>query len=695
MSRKQRRAAAKLGQVKGGAPDPVAADVRRGSELGRSGRFVEALVAFDTALALQPGSPEAWLGRGACLNELERLQESVAAYEKALLLRPDYFMAWSNLGSVLSRLERHADAAAAYDRALAVQPRHAPAWLGRGNLMVTLQRYQEAAVAFDRALEADPSLAEAWLGRGNLLRSLGRYRDALAAYDQALVLNASLALAWLGRGSALYLMNNYEGAIAAWTRTLEIAPDRREIEAVYLHARMHLCDWTDFDPACARVRARAGAGEPIEPFALVTFPSTAAEQLRCARRWVAGQWPRRKEPVWQGERYDHPRIRVAYLSADFHQHATAVLAAGMFERHDASRFEVVAISLGPDDNSNMRARLERSFERFIDARAWDDERICRLIREMEIDILVDLNGLSGGSRTGIVTRRPAPIQAQFLGYPGTMGTGCVDYVIADRTVIPDDARGFYDEKVVHLPDSYQVNDDRRAIAAIDYTRAELELPAEQFVFCCFNNAYKITPAMFDVWMRILAACPESVLWLLGDNAAAAENLRSEAAARGIDARRLVFASRMSLSEHLARHRCADLFLDTLPYNAHTTASDALWAGLPVLTCRGDTFAGRVAASLLEAIRLPELITRTLDEYEALAVELAHNPARLAGLKQALADNRATAPLFDTARFTRHIEAAYAAMMERHRAGHPPDHICIAESRGNVASGTAVPPSSPS
>lgn len=306
----------------------------------------------------------------------------------------------------------------------------------------------------------------------------------------------------------------------------------------------------------------------------------------------------------------------------------------------------------------------------------NDDEIADLIRRLEIDILVDLKGFTGGSRTRVLGRRPAPIQVNYLGYPGTLGAPFIDYIIADRTVIPDHHREFYSEKVVALPDSYQANDDKRLIADRVFTRGDVGLAPAGFVFCCFNNNYKITPDMFDRWMRILGRVEGSMLWLLEANARAAANLRKEAVARGIAAERLVFAPRVPLPDHLARHRLAGLFLDNIPCNAHTTASDALWAGLPVLTILGDTFASRVAASLLHAIGLPELIAESPEAYERMAIDLATHPSRLAALSTRLAANRLTAPLFDTKRFTRHIEAAYTAMYERHQAGIAPDHIVV-------------------
>jgi protein O-GlcNAc transferase len=367
---------------------------------------------------------------------------------------------------------------------------------------------------------------------------------------------------------------------------------------------------------------------------------------------------------------------MAYVSADFHEHATAYLMAGLFEAHDKERFEITAVSFGPDAADAMRARLKPAFDRFVDVRGTSDREVARMLHNLEIDIAIDLKGFSANSRTGIFAQRAAPLQVNYLGYPGTLGADYIDYIIADRHVIPPGHEGYYTEKVVRLPETYQVNDSKRSVADWSPGRAEIGLPDPGFVFCCFNSNYKITPDIFAVWMRLLERVTGSVLWLLETNAAASDNLRREAQRRGVAPERLVFAPPMPLDRHLARHRLADLFLDTRPVNAHTTASDALWAGLPLVTCTGDAFAGRVAASLLDAVGLPELITQNLNDYEALALQLATTPSLLSDIRAKLARNRPLHPLFDTDRQRRHIESAYIAMWERYQRGEPPASFTV-------------------
>jgi protein O-GlcNAc transferase len=525
----------------------------------------------------------------------------------------------------------------------------------------------------NRALALKPGLAKAWLEGGIVLRELGRLGEAFGTVNKAVELDPALAEAWFEIGSLELKRKNYPDALSAFRRAAELRPGMAGVEGACFRAQMAIFDWQGFEIQRENLLASFRAGNPVlPPFFFVAVFDQPEDQLRCARMWA---WPASAQTVWKGERYDHPRIRIAYMSADFHEHPVAVQIAGMLEHHDRSRFEITGISVGPKDESKMRKRLQAGFERFIDAAALSDAKIADLVRELETDILVDLSGATEGARTRVYAKRCAPIQVNYLGYPGTMGTDYHDYIIADRTIIPEHHRQHYSEKVVYLPNSYMPTDDTREISEARFARAELGLPADAFVYCCFNNNYKISPAVFDIWMRILARVDGSVLWLHERAARAADSLRREASARGVDPERLVFAERMPrLADHLARHRAADLFIDTFPFNAHTTAVDALWAGLPVLTCMGESFAGRVAGSLLHAIGLPELIATTAEEYERRAIELGADIGQLQALKQQLVRNRQATPLFATASFTRGIEDAFIRMHERHFAGLAPDHI---------------------
>ncbi len=547
----------------------------------------------------------------------------------------------------------------------------------RGNILKGMKRFEEALTSYDRALAVQPDYAEAFFNRGKTLKDLKRFEEALASYDRALMLRPDCAEAFSKRGNILQKLKRFEEAMASYERALALKPDHAHALSGIADCVSELCDWRRrLDVADKMIAHVSEKKSIISPFALLGYSSDPALQLQCARNYVAEKTTSLSPTLWAGKIWRHDKVRIAYLSADFHQHPTAYLMAELFERHDRSRFDIIGMSFGVDDGSEMRKRLVAAFDQFHDACRKSDEEVANLLHDLQVDIAIDLKGHTEDSRFGIFAYRPAPIQASYLGFPGTMGADFIDYIIADKTVAPFEHQLFYTEKIVHLPDCYQVNDTKREIAERTPTRQEAGLPENGFVFCCFNNNWKITPDVFSVWMRLLHAVENSVLWLFSGNRSAERNLRLEAKRCGIDSARLVFANALPLEDHLARYRLADLFLDTLPYNAHTTASDALWAGLPVVTRLGGSFSGRVAASLLNAIGLPELVTRSIKDYEALALRLAKDPSLLEGYRNQLAKNRLTHPLFDTDRFRRHIEAAYLQMWQIWQSGEQPRSFAV-------------------
>lgn len=688
-----------------GAHEPAVASYRRaielipsfmeahfncGNALRELGRLEEALECYDRALALR-AFPEALLARANVLQSLDRYAEAIASYERLLSIVPDHVVALNNCASALLELDRPEEALALSERALALRPEFAAAHSNRGGALCLLHRYAESVDACERARAQGPENARVLSNLARALRALGRMREAIGCCDRALALEPNRVQAHLQRAACLRDAGEPALAAESYARVLELEPDRPFVLGALLEARSYCGDWTDHEAHVERVAQGVREGRPVaHPLTWLVFSSSPAEQRRCAQIFVENQLPTMPVdlPARAGAHHalsvshdarsvsHHSRLRIAYLSADFHVHATGHVMARLFEVHDRDRFETIAISYGPDDGSEMRQRLKRAFERFIDVRSMSDADVARVLRSLAIDIAVDLKGHTKDARPGILAPRPAPVQVSYMGYPGTTALPHIDYLIADATVIPPEDRTHYSECVIHLPECYWVNDSTRPIATHTPSREELGLPANGFVFCCFNSTHKITPAMFDRWMGILRRVPGSVLWLLRDNAAAPDNLRREAARRGVDPRRLVYAPRIRSEEHLARQRCADLGLDTLPYNAHTTACDALWAGVPVLTCLGRTFPGRVGASLLSAIGLPELVTRSLDEFVERAVALATHREELARLRARLADHRTTHPLFDTERFCRHMEAAYDMMWQRHVHGLPPESFAV-------------------
>jgi predicted O-linked N-acetylglucosamine transferase (SPINDLY family) len=700
------------GQNEGGdAQERAAAVLRDAHVLHRAGKLEEARALCVQALALGPREPQALILLGIIAAQTGDATRAVALFDEALRLEPDSIPAGLNLGNALRLLGRPAEALSAYEACLAIAPEHAPAHHLRGKALAQLHQHEAALVSQERAIALDPGLIAAyldraatllelgrledalealehlsalaprhpgvWYLRGNTLYAMGRLEAALEGYGQVLALSPRDARAWHNCANTLFLLGRYAEAVAGYDRAIALDPRQNASWGERLHARMLIADWRNFAPELAHLTALIERGEAASnPFTLLALCGSPALQRRAAQAWVRERHPPDAALGPLPARAPGGKLRIGYFSAEFHGHATAALTAELFEIHDRSRFEVIGFSLGPDTRDEMRRRLGQAFDHFLDVRAKSDADIARLARSLGIDIAVDLGGFTRGGRPGIFALRAAPVQVSYLGYLGTMSAGYMDYLIADETIVPEADRAHYREKIVYLP-SYQVNDSKRHIAERRFAREELGLPGAGIVFCCFNSTYKITPDTFGSWMRILTGVPGSVLFLLGGGEPQEGNLRREARARGVDPQRLVFGGRLPAPEYLARYRAADLFLDTLPYNAGTTASDALWSGLPVLTCRGEAFAGRIGASLLRAVGLPELITATPGEYERRAVELALDPQALANLRGRLTGNLRATALFDTAAFARHLEAAYSVMAERHGAGLAPDtiHAC--------------------
>jgi predicted O-linked N-acetylglucosamine transferase (SPINDLY family) len=636
-----------------------------------------ALDLLTRAVTANPAVAAAHSNRGNVLLALRRFDDAVASYRRGLAIDPAYLEAWYNLGNAFLAGRHPDEALEAYDRVLAARPDHLAALNNRGNALRALKRTDEALDSYRRALAIQPGSAEVIGNVGITLGEAGRLGEAFPMLDKAIALKPDHVEALAYRADALAGETRYDEAAADLERVLAVDAEHKYALGDLMHYRMQMCDWRRAAADWSAVRERIGRAPVAKPFVLLGSRASLAEQLANAKLYAATEYPA-GAPLWRGEAYGHDRLRVAYMSGEFGEYATSLLVAELLERHDRARFEIVAVSTGGNDGSPRRKRIEAAVERLVDIEAMTDAAAAAAIRAAEIDVLVDLNGYFGRMRPGVLTLRPAPVQVNYLGFPGTVAIDAVDYILADAVVVPDGDDGFYSEKIVRLPDCYQANDSQKAIAEEMPTRAEVGLPERGFVFCCFNNNYKIAPGIFDVWMRLLQAVEGSVLWLIEGNLPAVGNLRREAAARGVDPERIVFAPRIKIAFHLARHRLADLFLDTLPHNAHTTASDSLWAGVPVLTCLGGTFAGRVGASLLTAIGLPELVARSLPEYEALALRLAREPELLASLRERLARNRATHPLFDAARLCRNVERAYATMAERVRRGEPPESFAVTD-----------------
>jgi protein O-GlcNAc transferase len=683
-------------------PDYAQAHYNLGLVLKSLGQRDPAMAAFHESLRIQPDLAPAMHDLGNLLAENGSLTEAESQYRQALRLRPDRADTHHNLGCVLQRQGRLDDASVNYNQALKLNPSSGQAHFNLGTALQAQGRLNEAADSYRRALALLPDYAEAHNNLGLVLREQGRPDEAVACHRQALKLRPQSGQLHNNLAAALKEQGRHEEAIACYQAALQLEPASPAVLAEMIHQLQLICQWEGLQDLSLQViqavenNPARSIADAVPPFAFLGLPvsTTHRQQQQCASKWVeqrlmcevrsakcdvgslqlsTSNVERRTPNV---ERRTSNKITIGYLSADFHEHAIARLVAELIEKHDRQHFDVFGYSYGIDDASPIRSRLARGSDRFRDLRDVSFPQTARQIQADEVDILVDLTGYTGQARTEIMALRPAPIQVNFLGFPGTMGALFIDYILVDDFVVPPDQQPYFTEKLIHLPGCYQVNDSRRESAAHTPSRAECGLPAAGFVFCCFNSSFKFTPKMFDVWMRLLKAVPGSVLWLLEANRFVPANLRREALARGVAPERLVFAPKVPMANHLARHRLADLFLDTLPYNAHTTTSDALWIGCPVLTLAGQTFASRVAGSLLRTIGLPELITTNLQEYEEMALRLAREPDLLADFRARLTTNRTTSRLFDGGQFARSLEQAYVAMWKIYTSGQSPRAFAV-------------------
>jgi len=640
------------------------------------GKLEEAERLLRSALAINPDNADVRFNYGNVLLGLQRFDEAFEAFGNALALNPFLAEAHLNRGGILLSQRRYEEALGCFDAAIRINQNYGDAYCNRGNALEELKRFDEALASYDSALIISPNNPEFHAGRANVLHDLRRYDEALAAISVALSLRPRNAGFHYNRGNILFELKRFAASFEAYDKALTLEPDHEYAETSRLHAKMHLCNWQNFDSEYAHLILSVKKEILSQPFALFAISASADVQLKSAMVLSKAKYPTAKNPMYRDRRPDHDRIRLAYLSADFGQHAVSTLLTGVFECHDRKRFETIAVSFEAHGQSEMLTRVKGSFDRFVDVGSQSDRDVARLIRDLEIDIAVDLMGYTRRARPSVLAFRPSPIQVNYLGYPGSMGASFVDYIIADRFLIPEAQRDLYSEKIIYLPETFQANDIKRDIAEGVPSRIEVGLPENAFVFCSFNSSYKITPAFFDIWMRLLNQVEGSVIWLLGGDNDLERNLRHEAENRGVDPVRLIFCSRTTYTKYLARYRLADLFLDTFPFNAGTTASDALWAGLPIVTYSGESFAARMAGSLLCAVGLPELVTESGSEYENLALQLARDPVRLAAIKDKLARNRDTYPLFDTARFTRHLESAFTTIRDKMQRGLAPASFSV-------------------
>ena len=642
-------------------------------------RPTDALPHLDRVLVLNPGHALAFRLRGDALMALGRCADALESYDAALKLQPEQTKTWTNRGSALMALQRHAEALACFDSALNLDAGFSAALVNRGLALRALQRPDDELENYDRLIALEPNEAKWLVEQGQLLNTLQRFEAAFDHFDQALRLKPTDAFIWMLRGGACYVLQRWDEALTSVAMAEKWQPGIQGAAETVFYCKTQICDWNGLEQRLAEIKIAIdqGTAKNIAPMALMSQVDDPQFLLQTARLYLRpmGDQTQVLGPI--GPRPRSKKIRVAYISADFKEHPVGYLLPGFLEASDRERFELTAISVAADEDTHLRRRLVAAFDRFVDASSGKTAiDVARLCRELGVDIAVDLMGHTLGAYTASMAMRCAPVQINWLGYPGTMGASFIDYIVADPTLIGAEDFQYYTEQVIVLPDVIFHHDDKREVSERVFSKAQCGLPDHGFVFCCFNKAAKFNQQTFDIWMRVLKRVPDSVLWLSDSLTLTKDNLRSEAQAQGVDARRLVFAPVVPMSEHLARHKLADLSLDTWPYNLHSTAFEALRCGVPMVSRMGRSFASRVSSSLLKASGLPELITDNPHDYEELVVALALQPERLTAVRQRLAANRLTHPLFDGQRFTRNLEAAYVQAMERHWSGLPPSHIIV-------------------
>ena len=693
-------------------PDYANASNNLGNILKDLGQLNAAVKSFEKAIAIKPDYAEAHNNLGVTFQKLGQQDAAAKHYEKALVIKPDYADAHNNLGNVLKDHGQLNAAVKSFEKAIAIKPDFADAYYNLGNTLNDLGQLDTAVISFEKTLTIKPDFAEVHNNLGNVLRELGQLDASIKSFEKTLAIKPDYAEAHNNLGLTLVELGRRNAAVKSYEKAITIKPDfpeayrnlgsvmlgfKRMDEAMTnferalflnpkldfllghtLHTKMHLCLWDDLSSRLEELQDKINNNEKvIPPFPMLGLIDDPELQRKVTEIFVNKHHPKNHDLPKIGLYPKHKKIRIGYFSADFKEHPVAALTAELYEIHDRNHFEIHAFSYGPDTKDKMNLRIKAGVDHFYDVRTMSHKDVAMLARSLEIDIALDLGGYTHHARTGIFALRAAPIQVNYLGYAGTMGADFIDYLIADHTLISEEKQHHYSEKIAYLPNSFMVNDTKNNLSNRLFTRAEVGLPTNGFVFCCFNNHYKITPSTFIRWMKILSKVDGSVLWLAKDNSSSVKNLKKEAKKNGVDENRIIFASRLTLREdHLNRIQLADLFIDTLPYNAHATTSDALQVGLPVLTCIGNSFASRVAASLINSVNLPELITNTQEQYESLAIELATDPKKLKTIKKKLNNNLPESPIYDTPLYTQHLESAYSMMYDRYQRGLDPDHIYV-------------------
>ena len=640
-------------------------------------KYKEAIISWDNAIKIKPDYAEAFFNKGNVYSIIKDYKNSIKNFEEAIKIKKNYKEAFSNLGNVYVEMKDYERALEKFNLSTQISPINPIEYNNIGNIYFELKNFKKALENFDKALNIDKNFALSYYNKAKTYKEINNNEKAVINYEKAILLNKNFSEAYKNLGNVYLDLKILDKSIYNHQKALKINPNISFLEGTILQSKCGICDWENFSENKNLLEKNILSGKKSSnPFSTLLIYDSPHLHKKSSKIFFENEYNRNGIKEILKELPSNKKVHIGYYSSDFHNHATMYLMANLFEMHDKSKFQTYAFSFGQDDNSEIRDRVSKTFDKFLDVRLKTDEQIVDMSRELKIDIAVDLKGFTLNNRFGIFVKRCAPIQISYLGYPGTMASNCIDYLVADRTLIPEENKKFYTEKIIYMPNTYQVNDPTLKVSKKKFERKELGLPDNGIVFCCFNQNYKILPDMFSIWIEIIKKVENSVLWLMSDNPISETNLKKKFIKNNISENRLIFASRMPHREHLSRLKLADIFLDTFPYNAHTTASDALRVGLPVVTLKGQSFASRVASSLLNSLDLNELITNSDNEYKKLAIKIAENLSLLQEIKKKINNNISNKPLFDAKLFTQHLEKAYLIALQRLKKNKSVDDIEI-------------------
>ncbi len=639
--------------------------------------YYQLIKVSNESLKINPNQVEICNNLAIAYIELKKFNDAIKYLEKSIKINPNFIQAYNNLGIVFKELKKYKNAINCWEKMISIDPNNPQAYNNIGNILLETQNENKAIQYYEKAVGIDDRFYIAYYNLGNTLQKLNYYEKSIQNFSLAIKYNENYAEAYFNRGNSYRNLNKLELALEDYLSAYKINPKLPYLFGNILITKKDLCEWQNYENDIAFLKKNINNKYIISPFACLSVIDSSEIQKKITIDYVKEKYEKNIFKIkdnFPKKKSTYDKIKIGYYSSDFKGHAVSYLLAGVFEKHNKNEFEIIGFSLSSSRSDKMRERLDKSFDKFIDVSSKSDDEICELSKSLKIDIAIDLMGFTKFNRFGIFLKKCAPIQINYLGYPGTSGSTSMDYIIGDKNIITKESEKNFTEKIIYLPDTYQANDSKRKISVKKFLRKDFNLPEDKFVFCCFNKKYKLDPKIFNLWTNILKKVPNSVLWLLDENNKSSKNIVNEAKFRDLNSDRIIFAKSLPMEEHLGRQKLADLFLDTFPYGAHTTCSDALWVGLPLITKKGESFASKVSSSLLNSIGLEELITESDDEYEKLAIDLASDRKRLNLIKKKLVQNIKFKPLFNTDLYTLNLEKAYKKVFENHIKNLPKENV---------------------